>query len=280
MVRIAAILDCYTVEPSGLGVPPYLSTYARAAFGALTHAYPDADVRYLTIDDVRWCRNGGRSFVDAPLTDPLTYSVTASREDALGILADAEVIVVIAGDAVPSVHLQARNGSPEEIEEVLAQAKGRLVLLGPLATQVPSQPELLHGRFDAIHTHTLESDHRCHRTNVRQVRAYPGTSLAARQQCTEPPSAEHFGTWKADVSYVFDQPMKQRVYPAGMMIPGLHSFFVTARGTWYRRLGSYSVQVVEPGVARSLFEDADLVVTGHEPRYIYGTRGTVAATAA
>jgi radical SAM superfamily enzyme with C-terminal helix-hairpin-helix motif len=40
MVRIATIVDCYTVEPSGLGVPPYLSTYARAAFGALTHAYP------------------------------------------------------------------------------------------------------------------------------------------------------------------------------------------------------------------------------------------------
>lgn len=30
------------------------------------------------------------------------------------------VIVVIAGDAVPSVHLQAHNGSPEEIDEVLA----------------------------------------------------------------------------------------------------------------------------------------------------------------
>src|SRR5260370_42237100 len=79
MVRIAAILDCYIVEPSGLGVPPYLSTYARSAFGALTHAYPDADVRYLTIDDVRWCRNGGRSFMAAPLTDPLTYSATARR---------------------------------------------------------------------------------------------------------------------------------------------------------------------------------------------------------
>jgi len=510
MVRIAAIIDCYTVEPSGLGVPPYLSTYARAAFGALTHAYPEADVRYLTIDDVRWCRNGGRSFVDAPLTDPLTYSVTANRDDALRILTDAEVIVVIAGDAVPSVHLQARNGSPEEIEEVLAQARGRRVLLGPLATQVLSQPELVNGRFDAMHTHTLTSGdvmlgsqsaagygrlaadrgsyagligqlgwrpvaeielyrgctrrrfcsfcnepvksplvdfrdpadvlaevtalyeagvrnfrlgqqtcffsylrrdvsaigqllvsireqcpklevlhidnadplavasgagakiarlvaryctegncapmgiesfdpaviqanaltctpeillraianineagahagrqglpillpglnlvyglpgethrthyenlswlvrildagYQCHRTNVRQVRAYPGTSLAARQQSTAPPSAEHFGSWKADVSYIFDQPMKQRVYPAGMMIPGLHSFFVTARGTWYRRLGSYSVQVVEPGAIRPLFEDADLVVTGHEPRYIYGTRGNVAATAA
>src|SRR5260370_25630623 len=79
MVRIAALLDCYIVEPSGLGVPPSVSTYARSAFGALTHACPDADVRYLTIDDVRWCRNGGRSFMAAPLTDPLTYSATASR---------------------------------------------------------------------------------------------------------------------------------------------------------------------------------------------------------
>jgi len=155
MVRIAAIVDCYTVEPSGLGVPPYLSTYARAAFGALTRAYPDADVRYLTIDDVRWCRNGGRPFVAAPLTDPLTYSATASREDALRILADAEVVVVIAGDAVPSVHLQARNGSPVEIQEVLALSGGQRALLGPLATQVLSQPEVLDSRFDAMHTHTL-----------------------------------------------------------------------------------------------------------------------------
>ena len=33
------------------------------------------------------------------------------------------VIVVIAGDAVPSVHLQAHNGSREEIDEVLAGAR-------------------------------------------------------------------------------------------------------------------------------------------------------------
>jgi hypothetical protein len=33
------------------------------------------------------------------------------------------VIVVIAGDAVPSVRLQAHNGSPEEIDEVLAGAR-------------------------------------------------------------------------------------------------------------------------------------------------------------
>ena len=60
MSRLAAIVDCYTVEPSGLGVPPYLSGYAREAFSALRRAFPGTEVRYLTIDDVRWSRNGGR----------------------------------------------------------------------------------------------------------------------------------------------------------------------------------------------------------------------------
>ncbi|MGH3815166.1 MAG: hypothetical protein ACRDUV_22425 [Pseudonocardiaceae bacterium] len=52
MSATMAILDGHTVEPSGLGVPPYLSTYVREAYSALRKAYPSADVRYLTIDDV------------------------------------------------------------------------------------------------------------------------------------------------------------------------------------------------------------------------------------
>ncbi len=510
MVQIAAIIDCYTVEPSGLGVPPYLSTYARTAFSALNRACPGADVRYLTVDDLRWCFNGGNPYVAAPLSDQLTYSATVNRSKALQILADAAIVVVIAGDAVPSVHLQARNGSLDEIDQMLALVHGRRVLLGPLAAQVLADPQIYGGRFDAVHTHTvtsadllggsrsaaayerlaadrgsyteligqlgwrpvaeielyrgctrrrfcsfcnepvksplvrfrdpsdvldevtklyqagvrnfrlgqqtcffsylnrdaeaierllagmrercpelevlhidnadplavasrtgakiarlvaryctegncapmgiesfdpvvieanalsctpeilmraianineagahagprglpvllaglnlvyglpgethrthyenlswlvriLDAGYLCHRINVRQGHVYPGTPLSARQQDKPLPSAEHFATWKADISYVFDQPMKQRVYPAGLRIPGLHSFFVTTRGTWYRRLGSYSIQIVEPGATRPLFQDADLVVTGHEPRYIYGARADAARAVA
>jgi radical SAM superfamily enzyme with C-terminal helix-hairpin-helix motif len=509
MGRLAAIIDCYTVEPSGLGVPPYLSGYARQAFGALRRAYPDADVRYLTIDDVRWCLNGGAPHVAAPLSDQLTYSATANRADTLRILAEADAAVVIAGDAVPSAHLQARNGSADEIDRVLTLTRGRRVLIGPLAAQVLGGSAVMRSRFDAVHTHTITSGdllagsrraapfgrlaadresyaglitqlgwrpvaeielyrgctrrtfcsfcnepvksplvgfrdpadvlaeisllyaagvrnfrlgqqtcffsylnrdaeaigrllagireacpdlevlhidnadplavasrsgaqiarlvaryctegncapmgiesfdpavieansltctpeillravanineagahsgphglpvllpglnlvygmtgetHRshyenlswlvrilnagylCHRVNVRQAHAYQGTALFAAPAAV-PPSAEHFAAWKADVSYVFDQPMKQRVYPAGMIIPGMHSFFVTARGTWHRRLGSYSIQVVEPGTARPLSEEADLTVTGHEPRYLYGTRSDQARAVA
>ena len=51
----SAVLDCYTDEASGLGVPPYLGTYPRYIYGQLkTEGH---EVSYLTIDDLRlWKR--------------------------------------------------------------------------------------------------------------------------------------------------------------------------------------------------------------------------------
>ena len=43
------ILDCYTDEAAGLGVPPYLGTYPRYIFGMLKSHNPN----YITIDDLR-----------------------------------------------------------------------------------------------------------------------------------------------------------------------------------------------------------------------------------
>ncbi len=501
-MKDVAILDCYTVEPSGLGVPPYLSTYVRNAFSALRRAYPEASVRYLTIDDVRWCLNGGAPFEVPPLSDPLTYSATVNRAAAIKVLTDASLVVVVAGDAVPSAHLHARNGSVEEIGRALACVRGSRVLLGPLASYAPSEPDAYLGFFDAVHTHTITSrdvlsgtraaapyewlkadrdvfdeligqlswapiaeielyrgctrrrfcsfcnepvkspqvtfrpvedvldevdrlyiagvrnfrlgqqtcffsyfnrdvakiemllagirercpqlevlhidnadplavasragakiarlvaryctegncapmgiesfdaavitendltctpevamravehvnevgtavgplglptflpglnlvyglpgethrthfenltwlsrifaaGHQCHRTNVRQARAYLGTPLAHARITKPLPSAEHFKAWKNDVSHIYDQPMKERVYPLGRRISGLHSFFIDARGTFYRRLGSYSIQILEPGTARALYEPAELTITDHAPRFIYGVR--------
>jgi len=66
--------------------------------------------------------------------------------------------------------------------------------------------------------------------------------------------------------------MKRKVYPLGLRLAGLHAFFVTSRGTWYRRLGSYSIQVVEEGAASPLYDTADLTVIGHAARFVYGER--------
>ncbi len=502
MADTAVILDCYTVEPSGLGVPPYISTYVRDAYSAVRRALPDSDVRYLTIDDVRWCINGGEPLQAPPLSDSSTYSATTNRADTLELIADADVVVVIAGDKVPSVHLHAQNGTVDEIGHVLSYIRGRRILLGPLSTYAFAEPHRYRGLFDAVHSHTVLSDNLfsgsrtpatytelreertsladllsqltwpviaeiemyrgctrrrfcsfcnepvknplvsfrepadilheitllygagirhfrlgqqtcffsyhnrdsaviggllrsirescpelevlhidnadplavasrsgariaklvaeyctegncapmgiesfdpavvaansltctpdilkravatinnagattrvnglpqllpglnlvyglpgetrrthftnlvaltdilaegllCHRTNVRQARAFPGTALAASAPNLDPPSTTQFEAWKQDIAELFEIPMKQRVYPAGLTIEGLHSFFVSSRGTWYRRLGSYSIQVVEEGHTNELYRNADLRVTGHANRYVIGER--------
>ncbi|GAB2763929.1 radical SAM protein [Streptomyces bullii] len=502
MTAPVVILDCYTVEPSGLGVPPYLSAYVRQAYAALRRARPCVEVRYVTIDDVRWCLAGGRPAVDAPLSDRWTYSATVNRDKAVELLRDAEAVVVVAGDKVPSVHLHAVNGSQDDIARAMACARGRRYLLGPMATWALSEPASWAGLFDAVHTHTitsgdlalgsrtpapygqLEADrdsftglieqmpwspvaelelyrgctrkafcrfcnepgkaptvaHRtvedvlaeatqlydagvrhfrlgqqtcffsyqgrsedairallggiregcpelemlhiddadplavaapvgkriaaavaelctegncapmgiesfdpaviernmltctedillravehvnaagaergagglpkllpglnliyglpgethathlanltalqriydaglmCHRTNVRLARAFPGTPLAEEEASLDGlPSATHFETWKADIDQIWDKPMKQRVYPVGLEIPGVHAYFVDERGTWFRRLGSYAIQIIEPGAAVPVGTPADITVTGHAPRVIYGT---------
>ena len=43
MVRIAAIVDCYTVEPSGLGVPPYLVHVRPCRLRRADDAFPGAE---------------------------------------------------------------------------------------------------------------------------------------------------------------------------------------------------------------------------------------------
>ncbi|MDH6222997.1 radical SAM superfamily enzyme with C-terminal helix-hairpin-helix motif, partial [Streptomyces pseudovenezuelae] len=157
MTAPVVILDCYTVEPSGLGVPPYLSAYVRQAYAALLRARPGADVRYVTIDDVRWCLAGGRPAVEAPLSDRLTYSATVNRDKALELLRDSEMVVVVAGDKVPSVHLHAVNGSQDDIARAMACVRGHRYLLGPMATWTLSEPASWAGLFDAVHTHTVTS---------------------------------------------------------------------------------------------------------------------------
>jgi radical SAM superfamily enzyme with C-terminal helix-hairpin-helix motif len=64
--------------------------------------------------------------------------------------------------------------------------------------------------------------------------------------------------------------MKRRVYPTGSHLKDMHSFFVDERGTWFRRLGSYSIQVLEPATARPLWQRHDLCVDDHAGRYLLG----------
>ncbi|MEM4756293.1 MAG: radical SAM protein, partial [Candidatus Woesearchaeota archaeon] len=90
------IIDGYTDEPSGLGVPPYLGTYPRYLFGLLT--LQGHQVFYLTIDDLR--ARFGKS--PQPLekerkTSIKTYNRTVNSPETKALLEQADMIVVVAG---------------------------------------------------------------------------------------------------------------------------------------------------------------------------------------
>ena len=76
---VYTILDCYTDEPAGLGVPPYLGTYPRYIAG-----YLDEDVKYITIDDLRLF-NKNNSIVkhtkSSQKTDIKTYNLTINYKN-------------------------------------------------------------------------------------------------------------------------------------------------------------------------------------------------------
>ena len=502
-MKRATILDCYTVEPAGLGVPPYLSSYVRYAYHSLRATNSFEDIRYITIDDFRQAT--GRHNADARklgYTDRLTYSTTRNCNQTLDLLSSSDVVIVIAGDAVPSVHLHAENGSIGEIGEVLQYIHGKVLALGPAAAYLRSPSHPLNGRFTAFHNQTIlpsnifegsnrpitylqldglidsyepllsqipwpviaemdlyrgctrrslcdfcnepaknplvlfrspehvireigllydagvrhfrlgqqacffsyfnrditkisellegirnrccdlkvlhidnvdplaaaspngraiarlvttyctegncapmgiesfdmavvqannltctpdvllraianieetgaefgpsgqrkllaglniiyglpaetrrthfenmqwlvkifDDGHYCHRTNVRQVNVYPGTPLASQTLESSVTFDEDFRSWKRDIGELYDRPMKERVYPNGQALYGLHSFFVNEQGTWFRKLGSYPIMVIEPEIMLPLYEERDMVVTSHAGRHIYGRK--------
>lgn len=129
-----AIVDCYTDEPAGLGVPPYLGTYPRYVAGvALAHGHTP---HYLTIDDLRLRAMGKprRSMV----TRINILNTTRSPEETEKILERSHIIVVIAGIHTPGKYLSAKPGSPSEAANHIEQYRGVKILGGP-ATHGTSQ---------------------------------------------------------------------------------------------------------------------------------------------
>lgn len=95
------IIDGYTDEPAGLGVPPYIGTYPRYVWGAAKSA--GEEVGYITIDDLR-----------------------AGKK-----IPQADVIVAIAGVHTPGKYLAATPATAGEIAGYLLGAKAVKILGGP-----------------------------------------------------------------------------------------------------------------------------------------------------
>ncbi len=120
---IVAIVDGYTDEPAGLGVPPYLGIYPRYAYGAIKKARKDAEVFYLTIDDLRATFGGERGIA--------TKNKTPNFPNTRKILEKAGVIIYIGGLHTPGKYLSAVPSQVGEIAKFIKDYKAVKILGGP-----------------------------------------------------------------------------------------------------------------------------------------------------
>ncbi len=124
------LLDCYTDEASGLGVPPYLGTYPRYIYGKLQkegHA-----VTYLTIDDLRLWKvyhNIKKEPSEKEKTNILIYNCT--KNNAETVLQNTDVLVVILGVHVPGKYLTALPGTLQEVIPLIKDLSMKKILTGP-----------------------------------------------------------------------------------------------------------------------------------------------------
>jgi radical SAM superfamily enzyme with C-terminal helix-hairpin-helix motif len=132
------IIDCYTDEPSGLGVYPTLGTYPRYLAGAILEA--KQDYSYLTIDDVRATiiQKEGKKLL--PLEKEIKTNIKIrNRTHNFGkielLLKNSDVIIIIAGVHTPGKYLSAYPGTTKEISSFLKKLRVNTftVLTGPAA---------------------------------------------------------------------------------------------------------------------------------------------------
>jgi radical SAM superfamily enzyme with C-terminal helix-hairpin-helix motif len=131
-----AILDCYTDEASGLGVPPYLGTYPRYIYGHLKQQYPDEEIFYLTIDDLRlWKKHKGKNpninLKPSGKTNISVYNLTANSEQIETIFKEIDELIVVLGVHVPGKYLSAIPGTLHEVTPLLEGLKCKKILTGP-----------------------------------------------------------------------------------------------------------------------------------------------------
>lgn len=124
-----AIIDCYTDEPAGLGVPPYIGVYPRYMAGALGD-----DVYYLTIDDLRLFKNynsEAKKTKESQKTNIKINNLTNNCKNIERILNKTKTLIVILGVHTPGKYLSAVPGTLHEVSSLIKGLRCRKILTGP-----------------------------------------------------------------------------------------------------------------------------------------------------
>lgn len=135
-MTLAVIIDGYTDEPAGLGVPPYIDVYARYIAGAVWHAEKTAKIHYFTIDSYR-----------------------INEEKVSKLVSKADLLIVVGGVVVPGRYLGGKPITPEEVLTIPRKYENPLkVLAGPIARfgtcvrggEKPVTPKVLEDAYDLV----------------------------------------------------------------------------------------------------------------------------------
>jgi radical SAM superfamily enzyme with C-terminal helix-hairpin-helix motif len=157
------ILDCYTDEPAGLGVPPFVGVWPRYVAGGY-----EEEPTYLTIDDlrlVRYVESVPKVVIDPPAgrTHIEVLNHTRAYEEIRWVLENTDELVIIAGVQTPGKYLSARPGTLHEVTKLLADFKLRKTLTGPVLTggtqfRGGSRPQVAEEKdFEELRPFTYES---------------------------------------------------------------------------------------------------------------------------
>ncbi len=145
MIYPDTILDCYTDEPAGLGVPPYVGVHPRYLAGSLK-----GKVNYITIDDLRFFLQYKNKEKKQQKTNIAIAHRT--RENIKEILASTKTLYCVVGIQTPGKYLSALPGTIQELKTFLPHVKARTVLYGPV---VSTGTQLEGGRTAERITSTL-----------------------------------------------------------------------------------------------------------------------------
>lgn len=143
------ILDCYTDEPSGYGVRPYLGTHQIHLSQALT--YLGIDHYYLTIDDLRFATRGVSG--DENNSDISTLNTTNNCANALEIIQKAKLIYIIMGCFVDYKYFSTIPPKSDEVFEFLKLSKSRKILFYVLGTVDGISPDYQNSKLQTIIDH-------------------------------------------------------------------------------------------------------------------------------
>ena len=148
-MKYDVIVDCYTDEPSGLGVPPFLSVHSRYIAGALEEQ--KRKYYYLTIDDLRY-NNGEKHNKDS--YNKRIINTTKNKDNVFDILNNADNIYVVMGCFVKYEYVSAEPPSFLEVEELLRKYSANKLLFYSLGgnelTRENVRKTVPQGLFDEI----------------------------------------------------------------------------------------------------------------------------------